>query len=229
MVRWPSPTSSICHDRLRVLERLSAAKAVQSPEYPRQRHAPPATARDNLVASSRTIAPAVTASLDVPLFPLQTVLFPGGALPLKVFEQRYMDMAKVCIRDGLPFGVCLIDKGGEVGAPAQPFSVGTLARIAGWDMPRLGVLDVATRGVLQPVPEQYARLVPLLRVIVADLGAAAPPEPHRFFDATWVGYRYSEVLPIPNAARQKLLELDDSVARLEIIYRFLERKNLIVG
>jgi len=198
----------------------------------------------------------VTASLDVPLFPLQTVLFPGGALPLKVFEQRYMDMAKVCIRDGLPFGVCLIDKGGEVGAPAQPFSVGTLARIAGWDMPRLGVLDVATRGetrfrirhrrveasglqrgdletlaepLLQPVPEQYARLVPLLRVIVADLGAAAPPEPHRFFDATWVGYRYSEVLPIPNAARQKLLELDDSVARLEIIYRFLERKNLIVG
>src|SRR6266581_1899624 len=191
MVRWPSPTSSICHDRLRVLERLSAAKAVQSPEYPRQRHAPPATARDNLVASSRTIAPAVTASLDVPLFPLQTVLFPGGALPLKVFEQRYMDMAKVCIRDGLPFGVCLIDKGGETRFRIRH------RRVEASGLQR-GDLETLAEPLLQPVPEQYARLVPLLRVIVADLGAAAPPEPHRFFDATWVGYRYSEVLPIPN-------------------------------
>jgi len=66
------------------------------------------------------------------------VLFPGGRLPLRIFETRYMDMAKGCLRDGTPFGVCAIREGGEVGAPATPHQVGTLARIVQWDMPARG-------------------------------------------------------------------------------------------
>jgi Lon protease-like protein len=202
----------------------------------------------------------MSGSLDIPLFPLNTVLFPGGRLPLRIFEQRYMDMAKVCIRDSLPFGVCLLEQGSEVSAPSQaparPEGFGTLARIGDWDMPQFGVLNIATRGeerfrviatqreksgllrgevepiaqpTVQPIPADYARLVPLLRVIVTDMADAAPPEPHRFDDANWVGYRYCEVLPISNAARQKLLELQDSMSRLEIIFRFLEQKKLLVA
>ena len=68
---------------------------------------------------------------DVPIFPLNTVLFPGGRLPLRLFEQRYMTMAKACLRDGTPFGVCLIREGREVGSPALPVEVGCLAKIAG--------------------------------------------------------------------------------------------------
>lgn len=64
------------------------------------------------------------------------MLFPGGRLPLRIFEQRYMEMAKACIRDGSPFGVCLIREGREVGAPATPVEVGCLARIGHWDMPQ---------------------------------------------------------------------------------------------
>ena len=64
---------------------------------------------------------------DLPLFPLLAVLFPGGRLPLRIFEQRYMDMAKACLKDGSPFGVCLILEGGEVGTPATPAAVGTTA------------------------------------------------------------------------------------------------------
>ncbi len=202
----------------------------------------------------------MSAHLDIPLFPLNTVLFPGGSLPLRIFEQRYMDMAKVCIKDNLPFGVCLIGQGAEVNAPgqapAQPNGFGTLARIGDWDMPQFGVLNVATRGeerfriiatqreksgllrgevdligmpAIQPIAGDYGRLVALLRVIIADMADSAPPEPHRFDDAGWVGYRYCEVLPISNAARQKLLELDDDISRLEIIFRFLEQKNLLAG
>jgi Lon protease-like protein len=202
----------------------------------------------------------VSTRSDIPLFPLNTVLFPGGRLPLRIFEQRYMDMAKICIRDNQPFGVCLLEQGAEVAAPnqtpAQPHGFGTLAHIGDWDMPQFGVLNVATRGeqrfrviathreksgllrgevepiaepALQTIPSDFARLVPLLRVIVSDMAEAAPPEPHRFNDANWVGYRYCEVLPIPNAARQKLLELDDSISRLEIIFRFLEQKKLLVA
>ena len=83
---------------------------------------------------------------DLPLFPLLAVLFPGGRLPLRIFESRYMDMAKACLKDGSPFGVCLILEGGEVGTPATPAAVGTTARISSWDMPQLGLLHVSARG-----------------------------------------------------------------------------------
>src|SRR5262249_16934965 len=83
---------------------------------------------------------------DVPLFPLNTVLFPGGRLPLRIFEQRYMEMAKACLRDGSPFGVCLIREGRAVGTPAVPAGIGPLAHTGDWDMPQLGVLQVTAVG-----------------------------------------------------------------------------------
>ena len=196
----------------------------------------------------------------IPLFPLNVVLFPGGRLPLKIFEQRYMDMAKVCLKDGSPFGVVLIAQGSEVAQPgqpaAEPHEVGTLAHIADWDMPQLGVLNITAQGgtrfrILRrqvekdgllraeveaiddaptaPVPADYARLVPLLRAIIEQMteNGGGPAQPHRFFDAGWLGMRYAEVLPIPALAKQKLLEVKDSVDRLEIVFRFLESKKLL--
>ena len=82
----------------------------------------------------------------MPLFPLNTVLFPGERLPLRIFERRYMDMASACLRDQAPFGVCLIREGKEVGEPATPHEVGTLARIVHWDMEQLGVLQIVAEG-----------------------------------------------------------------------------------
>ena len=78
----------------------------------------------------------------VPIFPLATVLYPGMRLPLKIFEPRYMDMAKACLKHDAAFGVCLIREGEEVGTPAVPESVGCLARIAEWDMETPGILKV---------------------------------------------------------------------------------------
>ena len=197
----------------------------------------------------------------IPLFPLQSVLFPGGRLPMRIFEQRYMDMAKVCLKESASFGICLIARGEEVARagrkPAEPHAVGTLAHIADWDMQQLGVLNIIAQGgerfrlsrhwvedsgllrgeaeliaapAVLPVPGAYARLVPLLRAIVGEMGDAAPnapATPHRFFDAGWIGMRYAEVLPIPVAAKQKLLEIEDSIDRLEIVYRFLDSKGLL--
>ena len=86
----------------------------------------------------------------LPLFPLKTVLYPGGHLPLKIFEQRYIEMAKSCMKDAQPFGVCLITQGEEVavtpGAAPEFATVGTLARITDFDMPQLGILHVVTEG-----------------------------------------------------------------------------------
>jgi len=175
------------------------------------------------------------------------VLFPGGRLPLRIFEQRYMDMAKACLRDGTPFGVCLIGEGAEVGAPAVPVAVGCLARIATWDMPQLGLLQVVARGeqrfrILErrvqrdrlqtadveliapdadgPIPEGCARSVQLLSQIVARHPDAVE-SPLRLESCAWVGARLAELLPLPNSLKQALLELTDPRARLERIERLL--------
>ncbi len=83
---------------------------------------------------------------DVPLFPLDTVLFPEGLLPLRIFEARYMDMVRECMKTERPFGVCRIVRGSEIGAAAEHESIGCLARIASWDMPQLGLLHVTAIG-----------------------------------------------------------------------------------
>ncbi len=82
----------------------------------------------------------------LPLFPLKTVLFPGGVLPLRVFETRYVDMVRACMKTDSPFGVVAIRAGDEVGAAADTYTVGTLAHIVDWDMPEFGVLLLNTRG-----------------------------------------------------------------------------------
>ncbi|RJF97669.1 LON peptidase substrate-binding domain-containing protein [Noviherbaspirillum saxi] len=82
----------------------------------------------------------------LPLFPLKTVLFPGGVLPLKVFETRYIDMVRDCMKHNTPFGVVLIKAGQEVGMAAEPEGTGCLASIADWDMQNLGVMMLRTEG-----------------------------------------------------------------------------------
>ncbi len=193
-------------------------------------------------------------TLQIPLFPLNAVLFPGGVLPLKIFEQRYLDMAANCLRENKPFGVCLIANGDETGLAAKPHPVGTLATINNWEMEQLGILMVTAQGgrrfriiesrtgpdnllvasveILADVlpaalPPERERLLPLLRRVVKDLGSERIPEPHRYDDAEWVGYRITEVLPIQNLAKQKLLELEDPLARLEILEKFLDQRHLL--
>ena len=192
--------------------------------------------------------------LSLPLFPLGTVLFPGGILSLKVFEARYLDMVSACLRNKTLFGVCLIASGQEVGAPAVPHAVGTTARIIEADMPQPGILMLKAQGqhrfrVLsstaqadgllnanveilnearsQPIPDTQRGLLPLLQRVATDLGPDKMPEPHAFDDAAWVGCRLTEILPVQPLAKQKLLELDDPIARLEILHAYLAQRGLV--
>ncbi len=96
--------------------------------------------------NTRSTGPAAQADDWLPLFPLKTVLFPDGVLPLRVFETRYVDMIRERMKAGAPFGVVAIRSGSEVGQAAEPCQVGTLAHITEWDMPEFGVLLLNTRG-----------------------------------------------------------------------------------
>lgn len=185
------------------------------------------------------------------IFPLNTVLFPGSVLPLKIFEQRYLDMTKVCISEDRPFGVCLIKEGREVGTPAVPSAVGCLARITQWDMPQLGIFHLLTEGTQrfrivnssvqksglisatieilpgeQKVAPQDTLCSDVLQAIIEKLGAERFPAPHRFDDAAWVGYRLSEVLPISLDTRQQLLQIADPQMRLAQLSQILSRQGV---
>jgi Lon protease-like protein len=205
-----------------------------------------------------TTEPRAREAWTLPLFPLRTVLFPGGMLPLKVFEQRYIEMTKACLRDERPFGVCLITRGDEVargdGATPDIATVGTLARITNVDMPQMGILHLSTEGgtrfevryrstdalgvvVAQvttiadeprhPLAETYAPLAKLLQAIAARLGPQHFPAGLQYDDASWVGYRLAELLPLPLSIKQSMLEVNDANVRLAALKQYLERQGLL--
>ena len=172
---------------------------------------------------------------------------------MRVFEQRYLEMAKACLRDDTPFGVCLIREGSEVGAPATHEDVGCLAHVTRWDMQQLGLLQLIAQGgqrfrvvakriradglivadvallaepADEPVTEEFGACRRLLERIVAEHGERLFAKPFLIDSSAWVGARLAEVLPLPAAARQALLELDDARERLEILQRLLTESAL---
>ena len=194
--------------------------------------------------TKETPAPAQSpADVEIPLFPLNTVLFPGGLLPLRLFEPRYIDMIRTCMRNQSGFGVVLIRRGSEAGtAPVQICEVGTYARIVDFSQLNDGLLGIVVRAERRfrinavraqsdglhlahiewltledaaPVPEEFQPLVSMLKHALPQLG-----EMHRHFvmsydDAAWVAGRVLEILPLQLADKQLCLEMDGALQRLE--------------
>ena len=183
-------------------------------------------------------------STDIALFPLGTVLFPGGLLPLRIFETRYVDMVSRCMRQDETFGVVLINQGTETSSDVETASFGTTARIIDFQTLQDGLLGLLCRGesrfrimqrsqqtdglnlasiewVRDPsdvaIDAQYQSLVKILREAMSrleNLGKFIEPN---YSDATWVSYRLAEFLPLPAKLQQKLLEIDDPNERLKLL------------
>jgi len=180
---------------------------------------------------------------SIAIFPLNIVLFPGGPLPLRIFETRYVDMVRRCMRENQSFGVVLIREGTEVG-PAETFDVGTLAKIVDFhqlsdgllglscvgqerfhirtrsrqgDGLHLAEVDWLTAEPLVAVPARHARLAALLKSVLPQLGEVYTDIEMRLDDAAWVGHRLAEILPIPLSDKQACLELDDPIQRLDVL------------
>ena len=180
----------------------------------------------------------------IALFPLHTVLFPGGPLPLRIFETRYTDMVRRCMRSGEPFGVVLIQDGDEAGDVATTATVGCTARIADFHTLHDGLLGIACVGERKfrvqrvwragdglnmgevewlpaepglPLPPDYARLASAVRRALDALAEHYQHVEKKFDDAAWVSARLTELLPIALNDKQALLELDDPIARLDAL------------
>jgi Lon protease-like protein len=183
------------------------------------------------------------APASIALFPLNIVLFPGGPLPLRIFETRYVDMVRSCMRGDQRFGVVLIREGSETG-PAETVQVGTMARIIDFHQLSDGFLGLSCIGEerfriltrsrqadglnlaqvewlpAEPkvaVPERHARLAELLRTVLPQLGEVYAGMPMHLDDAAWVGHRLAEILSMPPADKQFCLELNDPIERLDVL------------
>lgn len=200
---------------------------------------------------------------SLPLFPLGTVLFPGGVLPLRIFEVRYLDMISRCQRAGAPFGVVSLTQGQEVrrpGADREAFAtVGTLASISAFEQPQAGLMTIRALGQQRfriqsseqlrhglwvadveqvapdqavPVPEDLQPTATALGNLIRKLqdqgrGDALPIEqPLRLDDCAWVANRWCELLPMPVQLKQRLMELDNPLVRLELVTDVLARTGI---
>jgi len=178
---------------------------------------------------------------ELPLFPLQTVLFPGGPLNLRIFETRYLDMIASVLRGDNRFGVVAIRAGSEVGE-AETFTVGTTAEIVDWQDTG-GLLAITAVGrdsfaleessrrpdglyvgrvalLAEPpatlLPPEHSKLKGLLETLLAQLPSYARV-PTAYDDAVWVRARLAEILPFTLVLKQSLLETRDARARLDKI------------
>ena len=185
----------------------------------------------------------MTTEQTLPVFPLSLVLFPDGGLPLRIFEPRYLRMVSDCMRRDEGFVVCLIRSGREAGAAAEFHQVGTVAEIEQWDQGGDGMLQLLVRGTrrvqvldyrvaqdqlitgrvvdlekepVSGIAEHHAPLAGLLEKALYEHGVELP-DPQRLQDATWVSCRLAELLPMPMARRQWLLELTNSALRLDAL------------
>jgi hypothetical protein len=190
--------------------------------------------------------------VQVPLFPLNTVLFPGGPLPLRIFEPRYLTMVSDCVKADSPFGVLLIRDGHEAG-PATTYEVGTLARITDWYQGSDGLLGVTAVGLQRfrvissfreanglnignievlpdepavQIPDEYRSMPNILAGVLDDLGRLYESLERRMDDASWVTSRFVEILPIDLEQKQQCLESSDPVDRLRIVQELLDAARL---
>lgn len=200
---------------------------------------------------------------SLPLFPLGTVLFPGGVLPLRIFEVRYLDMIGRCHKAGAPFGVVLLTQGSEVRQPGgkEAFSsIGTLATISELENPRPGLMMIRASGAQRfritssdqlkhglwiadverlpadmpvVIPEDLKLTATALGKLIASLQqkADAPGQmplqgPWRLDDCGWVANRWCELLPLPMQLKQRMMELDNPLVRLELVSDVLARTGI---
>ena len=201
---------------------------------------------------------------SLPLFPLNSVLFPGGILALRVFEVRYLDMVRKCHQADAPFGVVALTQGHEVrqaGAPDERFhGIGTLAVIEQLEHLQPGLITLLCRGsqrfhiterrhlphglwvadvghqdpdLAVPVPDDLQKIATALAQVLhtlrqrdPDIPTAIPPTAAQLDDCGWVANRWCELLPVPLELKQRLMELDNPLVRLELVGDVLERTGI---
>ncbi len=182
--------------------------------------------------------------MEIPLFPLSSIVLPGGKLPLRLFEPRYINMVKNCFKTGSGFGVCLIKDGRDAGTPATPYPQGTLVTIVDFDQGPDGLLHITAEGtqeftlhtyaaneenlligevelhnINEPIAmdSRYKDLSQKLAIILQYVEPNITYEQKQLDSPDWICNRMLELLPLSAPSKYELLQLSTNHARLEAL------------
>lgn len=196
----------------------------------------------------------VAKNLTIPLFPLNTVLFPGGVLPLRIFEPRYLDMVSHCMKTEGGIGVVLINEGEESGTAALAHEFGTLSFISYWHKRNDGMLGITLTGekrfrvlstevkpdqltvaeieilpAFEPCSHCHNQevLTTLLQQILTRLEPPYTTMTTHYDNMDWVSARLIELLPLKLVDKQNMLVMTDVNERIEYLQSLLVSMDMI--
>lgn len=196
-----------------------------------------------------SVPPTTAEVMEIPLFPLNAVLFPGGHLPLRIFEPRYLEMVSNCMKENIGFGICLISDGNETDTVAQSRRIGTLCEISYFNRQPDGLLGITASGKQRfqilskriaqnqlvyaqvsllplepsaPIEIKFAATISLLESLFKQLGQPYTRMVKNYDCASWVSSRLCELLPIDLRLKQQFLELEDPLARINALWVILQ-------
>lgn len=192
----------------------------------------------------------MTDTADVPLFPLSNLVLPGGLLPLRIFETRYLDMVRDVMRRGTGFVIVLSTSGRDTGTTARPRDVGTYVEIIDFDALEHGFLGIVCRGMHRvrihdahatrtglwlgqttaianeadaDLPDACEYLADLAMQLVTELGTPFDLDAPQPRSASWVSARLTEMLPMHPDVKQQLLETNRPLERLDQVACFVNQ------
>jgi len=188
--------------------------------------------------------------MTLPLFPLNSIVLPGGHIPLQLFERRYLDMLSRCMREDQGFVIVLMrEQQPDSSKDAAFYEVGTRVKVVDFSPLDNGLLGITVAGdakvqidrhwqqqdglhmgevSLLPeepavaTPFQHEELANVLRALVQHPAVSDLAMDIDYADARHLGWRLTELLPLEAAMKQRLVELDDPVERLDQLAHWME-------
>ena len=185
--------------------------------------------------------------MQLPIFPLNTLVFPGGVLPLRIFETRYLDMVRNCVRGSTEFVVTLAND--RRSAAKSYANIGTVVSIVDWDTLPDGLLGVTVAGrrrvsiadaevqsdqllmadvetIMEdedlPLDKTFKAWADLIESVLTHLGKPFSELEFQLGSSNWVASRMTEVLPLEASIKQKILEINHPTVRLEHLREALQ-------
>ena len=187
---------------------------------------------------------------SIPLFPLKSIVLPGGIFPLRIFERRYINMVKDCIKNDTGFCIVLTRNNSNNKYIDDVYNYGCLVKITDWDQLEDGLLGITVSGQskihvidcglnendllcgnIEAVPDEKEYMIPQKYLILSKFYKRIYPgiknfisyKRERYSDATWIGFRLTECLPLDSSTKNKLIATNDAIERLEKLYEIVNR------
>ena len=187
---------------------------------------------------------------NCPIFPLKSIVLPGGVFPLRIFERRYLDMITECIKNNTGFSIALVQKEDRNKYIDQVYDVASYVEIIDWNKLDDGILGISVEGkslvkiiecnlnkdnllvgkveIIEPekefmIPQQYLLLSKFYKKIYPGIKDFINFKKERYADASWVGYRLTECLPLDLKTKASLISMNNAIQRLEKIYDIVNK------